>query len=342
MDLLIQKKPNITKDKIKDMLLLSLLDNYCENSFSTVLQELKKIISIDDTDYNSLLGYDMLKVLNMMCNKNSNVVTLNSNYRNLVKIGSGSIGDVYGGVNVLDNCKYAIKRTQIDRLDKKLLKECRVLSTLNHQNIVKYNSVWIEKLNKQFYLNIQMELCQYDLKTFLRERDVTSRIEQFYFMDVMKGIKYLHSKQIIHRDIKPSNVLINNGIAKITDFNLCKDVNDRLESNELIVKDNEHTGEIGTELYSSPEQLEGSVYDEKTDIFSLGIIYYEVLTLFDDDIKRIQSITNLRNGTLKIDTLKKIERTLILKMINTNYRLRPDINDLCVYFSKRYKSFTLK
>ena len=90
------------------------------------------------------------------------------------------------------------------------------------------------------------------------------------FQQILEGIQYAHDNDIIHRDIKPSNVLVdNNDIVKITDFGIAKAVGD----NSMTA-----TGSVvGTRLYMSPEQIQGKRATKKSDIYSLGVTFYEML-----------------------------------------------------------------
>lgn len=81
----------------------------------------------------------------------------------------------------------------------------------------------------------------------------------------MKGAKYLHHNGIIHRDLKPANILIKNGICKIADFGFAKN----LSNNNAILK-----SIVGTPLYMSPQLLKGTKYTSKSDLWSIGLIYY--------------------------------------------------------------------
>lgn len=84
----------------------------------------------------------------------------------------------------------------------------------------------------------------------------------------MKGIKYLHLNGIIHRDLKPANILMKNGECKISDFGFAKN----LDSDSSIMK-----SIVGTPLYMSPQLLKKTKYTNKSDLWSIGLIYYEML-----------------------------------------------------------------
>ena len=84
----------------------------------------------------------------------------------------------------------------------------------------------------------------------------------------MSGAKYLHKNGIIHRDLKPANILIKQGVCKLSDFGFAKSLN----HDETIMK-----SIVGTPLYMSPQILKKAKYTNKSDLWSIGLIYYEML-----------------------------------------------------------------
>jgi serine/threonine-protein kinase ULK/ATG1 len=84
----------------------------------------------------------------------------------------------------------------------------------------------------------------------------------------MNGAKYLHKNGIIHRDLKPANILLKNGACKLSDFGFAKSLN----SEEAVMK-----SIVGTPLYMSPQILKKGKYTTKSDLWSIGLIYYEML-----------------------------------------------------------------
>lgn len=87
-------------------------------------------------------------------------------------------------------------------------------------------------------------------------------------LEISRGYLHLSERDIIHRDIKPANILLNNGTAKIADFGFA-----RIEKSEGC----KEKYNIGTPLYMSPESLHSNYYSKKSDIWSLGIVFYEIL-----------------------------------------------------------------
>ncbi len=86
--------------------------------------------------------------------------------------------------------------------------------------------------------------------------------------DIMNGSKHLHQKGIIHRDLKPANILLKDGVCKISDFGFAKS----LKEDEVTMK-----SIVGTPLYMSPQILKRAKYTTKSDLWSIGLIYYEML-----------------------------------------------------------------
>lgn len=143
-------------------------------------------------------------------------------------------------------------------------------------------------------LRIQMEICSgQSLKDFLDNRQkmnlhIDRKTNFKFFTQIVEGIKHVHKQGIIHRDLKPANVFITGeGVIKIGDFGLARaiDKDDHQKINSVAsylqkpLKKQKKAGlslKVGTPLYLSPEQAEGNFYDEKVDIFSIGLILFEL------------------------------------------------------------------
>ena len=95
----------------------------------------------------------------------------------------------------------------------------------------------------------------------------------------MEGFKKLYKSKIIHRDIKPANILLHNGVAKITDFGFARVI--ETEMNGYFIysnfKDPAYLSRVGSPLYMSPQILEGLPFSAKCDVWSLGVIFFEML-----------------------------------------------------------------
>jgi tRNA A-37 threonylcarbamoyl transferase component Bud32 len=205
-----------------------------------------------------------------------------SNYRIKKTIGSGGMSTVYLAEDTRLDRDVAVKVLRIDprigleeRGRKEIIlrfqQEAKAAARLNHPNIVSIYHVGQQ--GEQYY--IIMEYLDGSSLSHLmksRERFVGDTVLQW--MDqVCDGLHFAHEHGVIHRDIKPDNlILLKNGIVKITDFGIA-----RLEKSEL-VKTKDQTF-MGTIYYCSPEQLrEFRNIDRRTDIFSLGVVLYQLLT----------------------------------------------------------------
>lgn len=147
-------------------------------------------------------------------------------------------------------------------------REAKILAKLDHPNIIKVLDFGTE--NEFFYLSFEYFEGK-TLREFLKERLPNQEEFKKIVSQILLGLAYAHQQKIIHRDLKPENILINQNFEiKIADFGLA------LSENELQVTQQESI--VGTPSYMSPEQIRGEVLDQRTDIFSFGIIAYELKT----------------------------------------------------------------
>ena len=171
-------------------------------------------------------------------------------------------------------------------------KEADILSKFNSKNIVKYYDSDLDK--DKFY--ILMEYCDgQNLRDFINKHIKNNiLIEENILYNIIKqiciGIKEIHNKNIIHRDIKPENIFMNeNNDIKIGDFGISKQFNPNQDYTKTLNK-------AGSLFYIAPEILTDGIYNEKSDMYSLGCIIYEILNLrkyyndiFGKEIKKIDS-----------------------------------------------------
>lgn len=238
-------------------------------------------------------------------------------------IGSGGFGRVYKHRYELDNKMYAIKKILITKTSSAsiALKEVRILANLNHENIIRYMTSWVEESkDNNYHLCIKMEFCHSTLSAYLQIRiDFTFNFN--FIRQILNGVKYLHDLQIIHRDLKPDNILINNdNMIKITDFSLAK---------TELYQDTMHSSYNGTFLYSSPEQYNGYMHGFDSDIYSLGIIIFEMYHIFTTEMEKIENILKLKN---QLKTFSYIHNyNFILRMVGPQME-RPSIYDVLRIF----------
>ncbi|NXB94821.1 E2AK1 kinase, partial [Vidua chalybeata] len=172
-------------------------------------------------------------------------------------------------------------------------------------------------------LHIQMQLCEISLWDWIADRNkrsedtsspydlVDARWTMKIFQEVVEGVCYIHSMGVMHRDIKPRNIFLHGSDhqVKIGDFGLaCKDLlwndADQWVQTERI-NGLTHTSGVGTCLYASPEQLQGSHYDFKSDMYSMGVILLELFQPFGTEMERTEVLTHLRTGQIPHTFYKK-------------------------------------
>lgn len=157
-------------------------------------------------------------------------------------------------------------------------------------------------------LIIQMELCSMTLQQWLDDRNVsyTSHDElnetdeknaMNIFKRILQGVEYFHSENIIHRDLKPSNIFLSlkNCVPKIGDFGLATVLAVVQETDETGDHVKGYTTKIGTKPYTSPEQLKSKIYDQKTDMYSLGVILIELLCPFKTRMEKSRIIDDMKH-----------------------------------------------
>tara|TARA_B110000211_G_scaffold233397_1_gene299507 strand:+ start:242 stop:1339 length:1098 start_codon:yes stop_codon:yes gene_type:complete len=189
---------------------------------------------------------------------------LNDNYYYYAEpIGFGSFSTIFKGSDYNNNETIAIKKIN-KIIDKSHIDtEIKVMKSLTHTNIIKLYDV-IYKSKKELYF--VLEYCNGGDLSYYIEQGITT-FDTKYFYEILDALEYLFKNDILHRDIKPQNILINNNSIKISDFGFAKS----FEKNELI------TTFCGSPLYMAPEIILNREYTYMSDIWSLGVVLYELL-----------------------------------------------------------------
>lgn len=200
--------------------------------------------------------------------------------------------------------------------------------------------------SQQVYLYIVMQLCQkQSLRDWLREcilnRSRQKSLQMFH--EICLGVKYVHSQQLIHRDLKPGNIFFScDGTVKIGDFGLVTGRVDVLDgqdhdqgtNSEVTPLSNghnqnfNHTDQVGTELYMSPEQIKRMNYNYKVDIYSLGLILFELLVPFSTQMERLDTLSKLRKLEFPEHFINQDEYHLVKAMLSHCPDERPDTDQV--------------
>lgn len=188
-------------------------------------------------------------------------------------IGIGGMANVYRCYDTIDDREVAIKILKDEYLNnlefiRRFKNESKAIAVLSHPNIVKVFDV-------SFGDMIQYIVMEYidgiTLKEYIQQQGVLTWKETVHLISqVLQALSHAHSKGVVHRDIKPQNMmLLSDGTIKVTDFGIARFSNNTRTMTEQA---------IGSVHYIAPEQAKGDITDGRTDIYSLGVMMYEMLT----------------------------------------------------------------
>ena len=264
-------------------------------------------------------------------------------------LGYGSFGNVYLEINKINKKFYAIKHIEKRRILKALntlepiYNEIKIQSKICHPNIVKI--LYANESEK--YFDIVLEYANKgNLFYYIKDNEYLSESQSFkIFIQIVNAIYFLHKNNFIHRDIKPENILLfDKNIAKLCDFGWCVEF-----------KDEPRNTFCGTTEYMAPEMLNEKNYGKEIDIWSLGILLYEMLhghspfkpdkaNFNDKDV--IKNIIYQKNIKYKSSLSKEcieLMTHLIDKNIKRRYSLEDIINSKFVKkFEKSTNNYKLK
>ena len=196
------------------------------------------------------------------------------NYRILGKLGEGGMGTVYKGLDLSLEREVAIKMLRSDLTENQMLidrfrAEAIALARLNHPHIAILFNFFRHADN--FFMVLEY-VRGWTLSEFMKEHGPMDHTEALTLADQMlDGLSHAHHLNIVHRDLKPSNLMMTEaGVIKITDFGIA-----RMLGTSRMTRTG---GVVGTLEYMSPERIRGQEADVRSDLYSVGIVLYEMLT----------------------------------------------------------------
>ena len=230
-------------------------------------------------------------------------------------IGKGSFSNVYKAFHIERKEYYAMKVVSLKNLANKIIEnietEISIMINIKHDNIVRlYETIKTDK-----YICLIIDYCDgEDLNKYIKKNGRISEKQTKIFMtQIAAGLYYLHSLNLIHRDLKPHNILLSkNGNIKIADFGFVKDYTENSMFDTL----------CGSPIYMAPEILQHKKYDAKVDLWSIGIILYELLSaeppfMASNHIQLLKTIETTKfkfpkNIIISTDCINIIESLLVV------------------------------
>jgi NIMA (never in mitosis gene a)-related kinase len=200
-----------------------------------------------------------------------------SGFEILSKIGEGAYSTVFKVRRISDGKIYALKKVSIEKLSEKeknnSLNEIRILASIKDPNVISYKEAFFEEDDKSLCLVMEFADSGDLHQRILRCRKRSVRLNENFIWSILiqvtQGLKALHDFGIFHRDLKSANVFLNkDGTVKLGDMNVSK-----------VSKDGFLKTQTGTPYYASPEVWQDMKYTNKSDIWSLGCVIYEAITL---------------------------------------------------------------
>ena len=254
------------------------------------------------------------------------------NYQIIDVVGQGGMAKVY---KAMQNNLYrvvAIKELRANKAAeittiKRFDREAIAASSLSHENVISIYD-YFEFDNKRYLVMEYVGGC--DLATIIKHsRKMPTHIATMIMLQVVRALEYAHAMGLVHRDVKPGNIMVSNtGQVKLMDFGVVQ-----TKGAEAITLPGTF---VGTPRYMSPEQITGNVTDFRSDMFSIGVVFYELITgkrLFDATDnqqifhqvlqRRIANPSRLRPGTSPL--LAKIILTCLKREVRKRFRTTQEL-----------------
>ena len=201
-----------------------------------------------------------------------------AHYKIFEKLGSGGMGVVYKAEDAKLNRMVALKFLPPEHLrdadaKERFIREAKAASALDHSNIITVYDINENKTESgENHIFIAMAYSEGQaLNDIIKQGPLKINHSLDIAIQVAQGLEKAHQNKIVHRDIKPGNIMVSEeGDVKILDFGLAK-----LSGQTLLTKEG---STLGTAAYMSPEQTQGDKVDHRTDLWSLGVVLYEMVT----------------------------------------------------------------
>ena len=247
-------------------------------------------------------------------------------YEEIKQIGRGSYGTVHLALDKKTKGYVVIKKiptkSKSEKEKEKIIREAKLLSKLKHPNVITlYDSFFND--NKDFCMVLEYADAQDLHKYIARHKQIPESKVINIFTQIILGLDYIHSQNVLHRDIKTANIfLFKKGIVKLGDFGVAK---------ELVPEDLNSTV-VGTPYYMSPEILQSKPYGFPTDIWAAGCVLFEMLAgkhLFNGETKT-DLFSNIIAGKMsKMPTqYSKPLIDLFLSLLNQDPSKRPTCQEI--------------
>ena len=267
-----------------------------------------------------------------------------SNYSLIKLIGKGSFGEIYLSKNLLDKKLYAIKILNKKKIKKifgnlnLIYNEINIHSKLKHKNIIELHYIYEDKKE----IKMVMDYCaKGNLYSIIKKypNGLSEKLSYKYFIQILNAIYFLHKNNVIHRDIKPENILIDkNNNLKLCDFGYSIELHSEL-----------HCTFCGTVEYMAPEIIDKEYYDYSVDIWSLGILLYEMnyghSPFASNNMRNIMN--KIKKHNINFDEKKISEdcKDLISNLLDVipekRYKLYDILNHpfIMKYYKKNYENY---
>ncbi len=198
-------------------------------------------------------------------------------------------------------------------------REAKILARLDHPNIIKVLDFGTSK--EYFYISFEYIEGE-SLRNAFKTKNLTLEQKEHLMIQLLRGLGYAHANQIIHRDIKPENVFIDKNLnAKLGDFGLALSAEDNFVTNPYSI--------VGTPSYMSPEQVRGAKLTAQSDLFSAGVVLFELFSgknpfLKDNVSMTLNEIIGINESSLegKLNEIPEKYRNVLLKLLKKNINQR--------------------